>query len=89
MINKTLIKIISKMSQKYNGGWVTHLLDALWAYRSSHKSAIGFSPFSLVYEIKVVSLAEVMIPSLRLYKCERKKMRRTSLWQNGVRTKKD
>ena len=89
MINKTLIKIISKMSQKYSGGWVTHLLDALWAYRSSHKFATRFSPFSLVYEIEVVSLAEVMIPSLRLYKCERKKMRRTSLWQNGARTKKD
>ena len=27
--NKTLIKIISKMSQEYTGGWVTHLPDAL------------------------------------------------------------
>ena len=29
--NKTLIKIISKMSQEYSRGWAMHLLDALWA----------------------------------------------------------
>ena len=28
-INKTLIKIISKMSQEYTGGWAMHLPDAL------------------------------------------------------------
>ena len=27
--NKTLIKIISKMSQEYMGGWAMHLPDAL------------------------------------------------------------
>ena len=27
--NKTLIKIISKMSQEYTGGWAMHLSDAL------------------------------------------------------------
>ena len=47
--NKVLIKIISKTSQDYIKGWATHLPDALWAYKKSPKSAIGFSPFSLVY----------------------------------------
>ena len=43
--NKTLIKIINKMSQEYTGGWVTHhLLDPLWAYQSSPKSAQDFLP---------------------------------------------
>lgn len=28
-MNKTLIKIITKMSQEYSGCWVTHLADAL------------------------------------------------------------
>ena len=46
--NKTLIKIISEMSQEYTGGWAMHLPDALWAYRNSPKSATGFSHFSLV-----------------------------------------
>jgi len=37
--NTTFIKIISKMSQEYSGGWVTHLRDALWGYQSLPKSA--------------------------------------------------
>ena len=52
--NKTLIKIISKMSQEYTEGWVMHLPDALWAYRNSPKSATGFSPFLLVYGTEVM-----------------------------------
>ena len=64
--NKTLIKIISKMSQEYIGGWAVHLPDALWAYRNSPKSAISFSPFSLVYRTKVVSPVEIITPSLRV-----------------------
>ena len=43
-----------------------HLPDALWAYKNSPKSAIGFLPFSLVYGIEIMSLAEVMTPSLRV-----------------------
>ena len=47
--NKVFIKIINKISQEYTSGWAMQLLDALRAYRKSPKSAIGFSPFSLVY----------------------------------------
>ena len=43
-----------------------HLLDTLWAYRNSPKSATGFSFFSLVYGTEVMSPAEVMTPSLRV-----------------------
>ena len=64
--------IISKMSQKYIGGWATHLPNVLWAYRKSPKSATGFSPFSLVYGTKVVSPGEVMTPSLRVMQIQRK-----------------
>ena len=64
--NKTSIKIISKMNQEYIGGWEMHLPDTFWAYRSSPKSAMGFSPFSLVYGTEVINLAEVMTPFLRV-----------------------
>ena len=64
--NKVLIKIISKMSQEYTGGWATNLLDTLWGYRKLPKFAIGFSPFSLVYGTEVVSPVEVMTLSLRV-----------------------
>ena len=49
-----------------------HLLDALWAYRKSLKSAIGFSPFSLVYGTEVVSLVEIMTSSLRVMQMQEK-----------------
>ena len=49
-----------------------HLPDALKAYRKSPKSATCFSPFSLVYGIKVVSPAEIMTPSLRVMQTQEK-----------------
>lgn len=49
-----------------------HLLDALWAYRKSPKSATGFSPFSLVYRTEVVSPAEIMTPSLKVMQMREK-----------------
>ena len=54
------------------GGWATHLPDALWAYRNSPKSATGFSPFSLVYGIEVVSPTEIMTSSLRVMQMQEK-----------------
>ena len=71
--NKTLIKIINKMSQEYTEGWATHLPDTLWAYRKSPKFATGFSPFSLVYGTEVMSPAEVMTPSWRVMQTQGKK----------------
>ena len=70
--NKTLIKIISKTSQEYTRGWAMHLPYAFWAYRNSPKSATGFSPFSLVYGTEVVSLTEIITPSLRVMQMQEK-----------------
>ena len=70
--NKTLIEIVSKMNQEHIKGWAVHLPDAFWAYRSSPKSATGFSPFSLVYGMEVMSLAEVMMPFLRVLQARKK-----------------
>ena len=42
------------------------LFSALWAYRTSMKSATGFTPFQLVYGIEVVLSIECEIPSLKL-----------------------
>ena len=49
----------------YAEGWNTHLLDTLWAYRSSTKTATSFSPFSLVYGAETISLVELMVPTAR------------------------
>ena len=42
------------------------------AYRNSPKSATGFSPFSLVYGTEVVSLTEIITPSLRVMQMQEK-----------------
>jgi len=71
-MNKTLIKIISKISQECNGRQVTHLADALWAYQCSPKSTTRCSPFSLVYGTKVVSPMEFMTPFLKVLQMQKK-----------------
>ena len=42
------------------------LYSTLWAYRTSVKTATGFSPFQLVYELEAVLPIECQIPSLKL-----------------------
>ena len=64
------------MSQEYTRGWVTHLPDAFWAYRSSPKSVTGFSPFSLVYRMEVMSPVKVMIPSLKVMQAQKKEKKK-------------
>jgi hypothetical protein len=42
------------------------LYSSLWAYRTSIKTATGFSPFQLVYGLEAVFPIECQIPSLKL-----------------------
>ena len=49
-----------------------HLPDALWAYKTSPKSATDFSPFSLVYGTEVVSPVKIMTSSLRVMQMQEK-----------------
>ena len=42
------------------------LFSALWAYRTSTKTATGFTPFCLVHGVESVLAIECQIPSLRL-----------------------
>ena len=42
------------------------LFSALWAYRTSTKSATGFTPFQLVYGLEATLPIECEIPSLKL-----------------------
>ena len=42
------------------------LFLVLWAYRTCVKSAMGFTPFQLVYGLEVVLPIECEIPSLKL-----------------------
>ena len=54
------------MVHEYEGGWTEHLLETLWAYRSSSKPAIELSPFSLVYGTEAISPVELLVPTPRV-----------------------
>ena len=64
--NQVLLRILSKMVHEYEGGWSEHLLETLWAYRSSAKTATGFSPFSLVYGTEAISPVKLLVPTPRV-----------------------
>lgn len=42
------------------------LFSALWAYRTAAKTAIGFTPFQLVYGLEETLPIECEIPSLKI-----------------------
>jgi hypothetical protein len=65
-INKVLITMLRRMIGIHKTSWHTMLFSALWAYRTSIKSAIGFTPFQLVYGLEAILPIECEIPSLKL-----------------------
>jgi hypothetical protein len=46
--------------------WHTMLFSTLWTYRTSIKSATGFTPFQLVYGLEAIMPIKCEIPSLKL-----------------------
>ena len=65
--NKNIKKIVQKMVVTYRD-WHEMLPFALHGYRTTARTSIGESPFSLVYGMEVVLPIEVQIPSLRIMK---------------------
>ena len=64
--NKTLLKILHRTVHKSGKDWHLQINPALWAYRTSIRTPIGATPFSLVYGFEAVLPLEVEIPSLRV-----------------------
>ena len=58
--------MLQKMVGKHKSNWHIQLFSALWAYQTMPKTAIGLTPFQLVYGLEVVLLIECEIPSLKL-----------------------
>jgi transposase InsO family protein len=65
-INKFLITMLRRMIEIHKTSWHTMLFSALWAYWTSVQSAIGFTPFRLVYGVEAILPIECEIPSLKL-----------------------
>ena len=52
--------------ENLKGKWVEYLLEVLWAYRTTHKSATQETPFTLAFGAKVVAPVEVGLKSPRV-----------------------
>jgi hypothetical protein len=65
-INKILENMLQHMVGVNKTSWNFQLFSALWAYKTSVKTIIGFTPFWLVYWIKSMLPIECDILSLKL-----------------------
>jgi len=65
-INKVLKTMIQRMVGANKTSWHLQIFSVLQAYHTSVKTSTGFTPFPLVYGIKVVLPIECEIPSLKL-----------------------
>ena len=64
--NKTIMKILKKMVTKNKKDWDKRLLEALWTYRTPHRTATRATPYSLVYGTEAIIPMEVQVESLRV-----------------------
>ena len=58
--------MLQQTVNKHKTNWHLMLFLALWAYRTSVKTATGFTPFHLVFGEEAVLPIECEIPSLHL-----------------------
>ena len=63
--NKNIKRILCKMIET-SQDWSKKLPFALWGYRTSFRTSIGGTPYSLVYGMEVVFPFEIEIGSLRV-----------------------
>ena len=54
------------MVGNHKTNWLHMLFSALWAYRTSTKTATSFTPFHLIHGVELVLPIEFQIPSLCL-----------------------
>ena len=66
VIIRTLKAALKTKREDLNGKWVEYLLEVLWAYRTTRKSATQETPFALAFGIEAVDLVEVRLKSPRI-----------------------
>nr|XP_009792388.1 PREDICTED: uncharacterized protein LOC104239453 [Nicotiana sylvestris] len=64
--NKTLCNLLKKVISKSKRDLLDRMEEALWAYRTTHRTPTQATPYSLVYGVEAVLPLERQIPSLRL-----------------------
>ncbi|XP_028053940.1 uncharacterized protein LOC114258235 [Camellia sinensis] len=66
VFNKTLDNLLKKVVAKSKQDWHKRIGEALWAYRTTHRTLTEVLSYSLVYGVEVVLPLEQQIPSLRI-----------------------
>ncbi|XP_031258026.1 uncharacterized protein LOC116116068 [Pistacia vera] len=64
--NKTIIQTLKKRLQKAKGAWADELPEVLWSYRTTARSSMGETLFSLTYGSEAIIPVDVSVPSTRL-----------------------
>ncbi|KAA0062641.1 uncharacterized protein E5676_scaffold2044G00110 [Cucumis melo var. makuwa] len=64
--NKTLCNLLKKIVSKSKRNWQERIGEALWAYRTTHRTPTGVTPYLLIYGVEAVLPIEREIPSLRM-----------------------
>ncbi|XP_070022327.1 uncharacterized protein [Nicotiana sylvestris] len=62
--NKTLCNLLKKVVSKSKRDWHDRMEEALWAYRTNHRTPMQATPYSLVYGVEAVLPLERQITSL-------------------------
>ena len=65
-VNKSLKSILQRTIAQIKMNWYIMLYPALWAYRTTVKTTIGFSPYQFVHGVESVLPVECKIPSLKI-----------------------
>ena len=66
--NKILCTVLTKIVDNSRSEWEMKLHAAIWAYRVAFKTAIGTTPFNLVFGLDAILPIEFLIPTLRVAK---------------------
>ena len=58
-MNKIIKQLIKTRLEGRKGAWVEQLPEILWAYRTTHKTATGETPFALTFGTEAVIPVEI------------------------------
>ncbi|MCO5561165.1 hypothetical protein L7F22_014786 [Adiantum nelumboides] len=65
-VNGMICKIITKQVLSKPKDWDKHLSAALWAYRTSFRTSLGYTPYHLVFGKEAILPIEVQLASLKI-----------------------
>ena len=62
--NKILKMVLTKIVSESKTNWELKLHSVVWAYRVAYKTAIGITPFNMVYGLDAILPLEFLVPTL-------------------------